>query len=114
MIAKQNLPQTLASQKSGLRALELYFFEFLPALAFKLGFGKRSFAREFVHETKQRLGEFAQARERDRAGVLPGAGRKVGAEPPQIFLELAANAICRSRAHYRRGDVVEDRLAMRI
>jgi hypothetical protein len=33
--AEQNFPQTLAGEKSGLRALQLYLFQLLTAFAFE-------------------------------------------------------------------------------
>src|ERR1700751_3431484 len=105
MFAKENLAQTLACKKSGLRALELHFFQLLPALALEFSFGKRSFAREFVDEAKQWFGKFAQARERNRARVLACVGREISAKPPQVFFDLPARALRSSGANHRCGHV---------
>ena len=40
MFAEQNFSQSFARKKSGLRAFEFYFFEFLPSLALELSLGK--------------------------------------------------------------------------
>src|SRR5262249_32063925 len=105
MFAEKDLAQFFTRQKAGLRAFEFYFFELLTTFAFEFSFWKRSFAREFVHQTEERFREFAEAGERNRAGVLPGAGRKIGTEPAQIFLDLAAGALCSSGANHGRSHV---------
>jgi len=103
MRAEQNLPQSLASKESGLRALHLYFFQFLPPFAFEFAFGKGSFARQFIHQSEQRLSKFRQAGKGNRTSVCSGAGREVGTNAAQIFLDLAAGAFRSSGSNDRRG-----------
>src|SRR5262249_45609893 len=49
--------------------------------------------------------EFAEARKCNRARVLPGARRKIGAEPSQIFFDFAAYSLRSSGAHHRRSHI---------
>jgi len=110
--AKQNFTQSLARQKSRLRALELYFFQFLPSLAFEFRFRKRRFPRQFIHQHQQRLRKFRKPGKRNRAGIRARAGREVRADAPQIFFDLPARALFCSRAHHRCGHFREPRSAM--
>ncbi len=103
MRAKQNLAQALAGQKSGLRSIELYFFEFLAALALEFRLREGSFARQLIDEAEQRFGQFRQASESDRAGVRSSAGGKIGADAAQVFFDLTADAPRRSGADDRCG-----------
>ncbi len=91
--AKKNFAEALAGEEAGLGAVEFYFFEFLAALAFEFGLGKRGLAREFIDESEERLGEFGEAGEGDGAVVGSGVGREIGAEAAEIFFELAAGAL---------------------
>src|SRR5260370_3237720 len=58
MRAEQNLAQSFARKKSRLRALQLYFFQFLAPFAFKFAFGERCFSRQLIHQSEQRLSKF--------------------------------------------------------
>ncbi len=80
MRAEQDFAQTLAGEKTWLGALELYFFEFLAALALEFRLREGGFPGEFSHQIEERLGQFGQAGEGDGAGVRAGAGRKIGAD----------------------------------
>src|SRR5690242_27263 len=114
MRAEENLAETLAGEKARLGAFELHFLEFLAALAFEFAVGEDGFAREFVDKLQQRFGEIAEAGEADGAGVLAGAGGKVGAEAAQIFLNAAAVALRGAGAHdsgghfRERGAAIDD------
>src|SRR5216683_1424799 len=69
------------------------------AVAFEFGFRKGCFARQFVHQTQERLRELRQTGKRNCAGIRACAGREVRADAPQIFFDLAAGAPRCSRAH---------------
>ena len=112
MVAVQNFAQTFAGEKCGLRAFEFYFFEFLAPFALKFGFGKRRLARKFIDQREKRLGKFAEAAKRNRTGILSGARRKIGAEPPQILFDLTAGTFRGAGANHRRGHFGEARRAM--
>jgi hypothetical protein len=112
MRAEKNFAEAFAGEKAGRGALEFHFFEFLAALAFELVFGERCFAREFVHQLKKRLGEFAEAGEADGAGVLSGAAAEVGAEAAEVLFDLATGAFGGTSAHERGGHFSKTRRAI--
>ena len=101
MSPKQDFAQALAGQGAGLRAIQFDFFEFLPAFAFKLSFGKRGFARQFVNQVEQRFGKFGQAGECNGADVRTSFRGKISADAPQVFFQLAAGAPLRAGPHNR-------------
>src|SRR5262249_21019751 len=113
MFAEKNFAKAFAGQKSRLRALEFYLFQFLTAFALEFGFGKRSFAREFVHKTQKRFGEFAESPKGNCTSVLAGAGGKIGAKAPQIFFDFPAGAVFCAGADHCCRHFGESRRAMR-
>src|SRR5438270_2395337 len=98
MSAKKNFSQAFAGEKTGLCAIEFYFFKLLPALAFEFRLGKRGIARKLVHQLQERLGEFGQAGKGNGAVVGTGVGGQIGAKAAEIFFDLTARAFYCSSA----------------
>src|SRR5260370_40357110 len=77
---EQNFSQPFARQESRVGAFQFYFFQLLPPLAFEFSFGKRGFARQFVHQAEQGLREFRKPGKRNRAGVRARTATKIRAD----------------------------------
>src|SRR5437868_1757422 len=101
MAAKEHFAEPFAAEKSGLRTLQFYFFQFLPALALKFRGGKTSFPREFIYHLQQRLSMVAQSGKRNAAVILAGADRQISSQPTQKFFQFTAGIFCSTRAHHR-------------
>src|SRR5207247_9241748 len=100
---RENSAQSLVPQETRLGPLHFYFFQLLPPLTFEFGHWKRRLSRQFIHQFQQRLGKFRETRETNRADVRARTGRKVCANAPQVFFELAARALGCGGAPHRRG-----------
>src|SRR5205085_6593947 len=109
MAAKEHFAQPFAAEKSGLRTLQFYFFQFLPALALKLRGGKSSFPREFIYYLQQRLSMLAQSGKRNADGILAGADRQISSQPAQKFFQFTTGMLCSTRAHHSRSHFRQSR-----
>src|SRR6266849_10893459 len=112
MSAEENFAQTRAGEETGLGAIELYFLDFLTALAFEFGRRECGFARQLVDKAKQRLGQLGEPGEGDGTVVGSRVGGEIGAEATEIFFDLAAGTLGSAGAHNGVGHFSEARCVL--